>query len=228
MKLSSLLAHTLLPACCSALLAACAAPAPQAATPLQPPSAALQDATPPRLSRITIASGATAHWQALDEARRIRALETLNARFSPPAAAGDQALAASPALSLDLAVEDIQLSSPVRAVVNHLLPVGVLVNAGKSLTGGSAARTMGSISLRGELREARTGTPVASFLVQESPDPMDLTAVTDQDAALDAAISRAADDLAQALAAARRGEAPRSHNGRLTLQAAPLPGTHLP
>ncbi len=69
----------------------------------------------------------------------------------------------------------IQTTQPALATVSHLLPIGMVMNLGKSAAG-SKGSFMGSVVLAGEMYDSQDNTRVAAFLTRKGPNAMDLTA----------------------------------------------------
>ncbi|GAA5185733.1 hypothetical protein GCM10025771_42380 [Niveibacterium umoris] len=175
-----------------------------------------------QLASVDITVAGNGRWDGFTDTQRQQARALARESFAR-ATADTGAQAASPegeTLRLSLTVEDMTPANTTRSVINHVLPIGLVANVGKSVSGAGTSRTMGSVTIAGELRDARSGTLVASFRAETSPDPMNLNAVISQDAAMKAAIERSAEAFASALSKARKGEDPCAGSGtcRLTLQ----------
>ncbi|WP_417069892.1 DUF3313 family protein [Niveibacterium terrae] len=174
------------------------------------------DAHPPRLSHyecaiidpVTLSTPDEEHWKGVSEALRVEAAKQTLAEFTRVVEA-KLPLADKPcanALRLRLRVEDVRLSSPVAASIGHLLPIGLVLNAGRSASGGTAPKNMGQVTISGELRDANLDMLLASFETRQGPDAFDVASVVSQQTAMNAAISRAAGKFAEALKKARKLE----------------------
>jgi len=162
-----------------------------------------------QLDTVDITVAGNGRWDGVSEAQRQQALAQARESFARATAATGAAYAAEDeTLRLSLTVEDVKPANTTRSLLNHLTPIGLAANLGKSASGSGSSRTMGSVTIAGELRDARSGALVASFRTQASPDPMNLNAVISQEAAMKAAIDRSADAFSKALDKARKGEDP--------------------
>ena len=169
---------------------------------------------------ITVVGGE--HWKGVSATQRTEAVKLTSESFARVLAKLPGKADNDNALRLHLTVEDVKLASTVRSAISHVLPIGLIANAGKSAAGGSA-HAMGSVTIVGELRDAHTNALVASFSAEETPDPMSFGASFSQDGAMQAAIERTADDFAKALANARKGDTDgvaAATGGRLKFQVA--------
>ncbi|WP_172204526.1 DUF3313 family protein [Niveibacterium sp. COAC-50] len=175
-----------------------------------------------QLDTVDITVAGNGRWDGVTDTQRQQALALARESFARAAAGAGAQITATEGetLRLSLTLEDMKPANTTRSVINHVLPIGLVANVGKSVSGAGASRTMGSVTIAGELRDARSGTLVASFRAETSPDPMNLNAVISQDAAMKAAIERSAEAFATALSKVRKGEDPcaGSSTCRLTLQ----------
>ncbi|MCX9155830.1 DUF3313 domain-containing protein [Niveibacterium sp. 24ML] len=182
-----------------------------------PPAQGLSHYSRVQLDTVDITVPGNGRWDGVSEAQRQQAVALTRESFGR-ATSGNTIPPASSAngtLHLSLTVEDVRPANTTRSVINHLMPIGLAANLSKSVAGTGASPSMGSVTIVGELRDARSGALVASFRSQASPDPMDLDAVLSQDAAMKAAIKRSAADFSKALRKAREGENPSTADCRL-------------
>ena len=147
------------------------------------------------------------HWQNVSAAQRLQA--TILARDAFTAAlSGDLPVTSEvddDVLRLRFVVEEVQPASLVGVSLTHILPGGLPLNSLKNGTGAESPLLMGTVVIAGELRDARSDALVASFWMQQGPDPAKLVAVATQEDAMKAAIDRSAAKFATALAKARAG-----------------------
>lgn len=199
-------------------------------------STAGSDAPPTRLSRyecaiidpVALSAPDKEHWKGVSEALReeaaSQALNEFTRAVEPTLPVTGKPCAN--ALRLRLRIEDVKLSSPVAASIGHILPIGLLLNAGRGAAGGSAPRNMGQVTISGELRDANRDELLASFETHQGPNAFDVGSVVSQQTAMKAAITRSADSLAQALEKARKIEpdcAANDASGSVALKAPDCP-----
>ncbi|WP_374511511.1 DUF3313 family protein [Niveibacterium sp.] len=175
-----------------------------------PPAQNLSRYSRVQLDTVDITVPGNGRWDGVSEAQRQQAVALTRESFGRATSgnATQPAPSANDTLRLSLTVEDVKPANTTRSVISHLTPIGLVANLGKSVAGAGASRSMGSVTIVGELRDARSGALVASFRTQATPDPMNLDAVFSQDAAMKAAIDRSAADFSKALGKAREGENP--------------------
>lgn len=83
--------------------------------------------------------------------------------------------AAPGTLKLKLTLTGIETTKPVLATAAHLTPAGAIVNAGRQVAGKNGS-FFGTVTYAADLTDAVTGARVYSFITQQSPDALDLTA----------------------------------------------------
>jgi hypothetical protein len=76
---------------------------------------------------------------------------------------------------LKLYLGGLEKTKPVASGVTHLLPIGLAINIGKGVMGKNGA-FMGTATVGGEVTDSVNGTLIASFLVKEAPNAMDIPA----------------------------------------------------
>ncbi|MBP6941202.1 MAG: DUF3313 domain-containing protein [Syntrophorhabdaceae bacterium] len=79
-------------------------------------------------------------------------------------------------LRLKFTLAGLEKTNPAMATVTHVIPIGLVMNLGKSAAGMSGS-FMGSVTLAGELYDSQTNTLVFSFLTKKAPNAMDITTV---------------------------------------------------
>lgn len=201
-------------ALCLALLAGCAhepglriEPADTLASAPGPARPALEPYGRLLVDPVDLTMAEDGRWQGVDEARRAE-LGHLTQESFEQAAGARLALTdhtGAGVLRLHLTVEDLKLARPLGATVTHLLPIGLVLNAGRSLSGASAPGSMGSVTISGQLRDAQSNALLATFHTRMGPDPMNLGAALSQDAAMKAAVERTAKHFAIALSKLQEG-----------------------
>jgi predicted small secreted protein len=80
---------------------------------------------------------------------------------------------------LRLILAGLQKTRPVGSVVAHALPIGLALNLGKGAMGKSGS-LMGTATVGGEFTDSTNGTLIATFLVKEAPNAMDVTAIVSE------------------------------------------------
>ena len=99
---------------------------------------------------------------------------------------------------LHLILAGIKESKPVAATVLRLTPLGLGASAAKTVSGGSSA-LVGSVTVSGELLDAKSGEALAGFVATESPIALDLTSGLGKLRAAELGIERGSEEFAQAL-----------------------------
>ena len=99
---------------------------------------------------------------------------------------------------LHLILAGIKESKPVAATVLRLTPLGLGASAAKTVSGGSSA-LVGSVTVSGELLDAKSGEALAGFVATESPIALDLTSGLTKLRAAELGIERGSEDFAAAL-----------------------------
>ncbi len=79
-------------------------------------------------------------------------------------------------LRLKFTLAGLEKTNPAMATVTHVIPIGIVMNLGKSAAGMNGS-FMGSVTLAGELYDSGTNTLVFSFLTKKAPNAMDITTV---------------------------------------------------
>jgi hypothetical protein len=79
-------------------------------------------------------------------------------------------------LRLKFTLAGLEKTNPAMATVTHVIPIGLVMNLGKSAAGMSGS-FMGSVTLAGELYDSGTNTLVFAFLTKKTPNAMDITTV---------------------------------------------------
>ncbi len=79
-------------------------------------------------------------------------------------------------LRLKFTLAGLEKTNPAMATVTHVIPIGIVMNLGKSAAGMNGS-FMGSVTLAGELYDSQTNTLVFSFLTKKAPNAMDITTV---------------------------------------------------
>ena len=79
-------------------------------------------------------------------------------------------------VSLKLILAGLEKTRPVASTLAHALPVGLVLNLGKGAMGKNGS-FMGTATVGGEFTDSTNGTLIASFLVKESPNAMDISAL---------------------------------------------------
>jgi hypothetical protein len=79
-------------------------------------------------------------------------------------------------LRLKFTLAGLEKTNPAMATVTHVIPIGLVMNLGKSAAGMNGS-FMGSVTLAGELYDSQTNTLVFSFLTKKAPNAMDITTV---------------------------------------------------
>lgn len=153
------------------------------------------------LGKIELDEAAGKHWQGVSNTQRTLASDALRERFTQSLGEPQTGLSE---LQLSLTLQDVKLSKPVLSSAAHLLPIGLVLNAGRSLLDSPAPGNMGSVVIAGELRDPVSDRLFASFLTEQTPDAMNVPAVVSQDAAIKAAIGEAASRFGTALAGLRQ------------------------
>ena len=96
-----------------------------------------------------------------------------------------------------------EASTPVLSTVSHVLPVGLVVNAGAQATGGRGTFS-GWVSYAVEIEDAHTGTLLYAHVANRSANALDITANFGPLDAAKAGVRSAADKLDKELAGATR------------------------
>jgi hypothetical protein len=99
---------------------------------------------------------------------------------------------------LHLILAGIKESKPVAATVLRLTPLGLGASAAKTVSGGSSA-LVGSVTVSGELFDAKSGEALAGFVATESPIALDLTSGLTKLRAAELGIERGSEEFAVAL-----------------------------
>ena len=102
-----------------------------------------------------------------------------------------------------LTLTGAEASTPVLSTVSHVLPVGLVVNAGAQATGGRGTFS-GWVSYAVEIEDAHTGTLLYAHVANRSANALDITANFGPLDAAKAGVRSAADKLDKELAGATR------------------------
>lgn len=98
-----------------------------------------------------------------------------------------------------LTLTGAEASTPVLSTVSHVLPVGLVVNAGAQATGGRGTFS-GWVSYAVEIEDAQTGTLLYAHVASRSANALDITANFGPLDAAKAGVRSAADQLGKELA----------------------------
>lgn len=107
---------------------------------------------------------------------------------------------------LELTLAGMGDNVPVASTAATVLPIGLVRNL---TSGGQAATFSGSVTYKGELRDAQTNELLVAFVTSKTPSALDLAATVDTQAAQEAAVTESAKDLRDAIAAAQQQAAVR-------------------
>ena len=102
-----------------------------------------------------------------------------------------------------LTLTGAEASTPVLSTVSHVLPVGLVVNAGAQATGGRGTFS-GWASYAVEIEDAQTGTLLYAHVASRSANALDITANFGGLDAAKAGVRSAADQLGKELAGSPR------------------------
>lgn len=102
-----------------------------------------------------------------------------------------------------LTLTGAEASTPVLSTVSHVLPVGLVVNAGAQATGGRGTFS-GWASYAVEIEDAQTGTLLYAHVASRSANALDITANFGELDAAKAGVRSAADQLGKELAGSPR------------------------
>lgn len=106
-------------------------------------------------------------------------------------------------LRVRLTLTGAEASTPVLSTVSHVLPVGLVVNAGAQATGGRGTFS-GWVSYAVEIEDAQTGTLLYAHVASRSAKALDITANFGRLDAAKAGIRSAADQLGKELSGSAR------------------------
>jgi hypothetical protein len=143
---------------------------------------------------VAVYQGADASWNGVSEEAKHEMAQFVRSEFARALQPGYPVVEqpGPGVLRLKFTLVDLELTRPMLATASHLMPVGLAMNLGKGAAGAKGS-FMGSVTLAGELIDARTGEVVASFLTVQSPNAMDVGAMTSQTGAARTAITEAAE-----------------------------------
>lgn len=79
------------------------------------------------------------------------------------------------ALRLHLTLTGVETSSPVISTVTHVVPAGLVVNAGLQAAGLNGT-FFGSVSYAAEIFDASNGSLLYAYVTKQTPDALDVTA----------------------------------------------------
>ena len=106
-------------------------------------------------------------------------------------------------LRAKLTLTGAEASTPVLSTVSHVLPVGLVVNAGAQATGGRGTFS-GWVSYAVEIEDAQTGALLYAHVASRSANALDITANFGGLDAAKAGVRSAADQLGKELAGSTR------------------------
>lgn len=84
---------------------------------------------------------------------------------------------------IKLVLADVEKTKPMLSTASHLMPIGAMMNVGKSAAG-MRGSFMGAATVAGDIYDSQSGNLVFSFLTKQAPLAMDMTdTFTSMDAA---------------------------------------------
>lgn len=99
---------------------------------------------------------------------------------------------------LQLTLAGMSENVPVAATASRIAPVGIVANMANSAAGGNPTFT-GTVTILGKFLDAQTGEPIATFVTTRGPGAFDLGATLTSRDAQEAAITRTAEEVRDAL-----------------------------
>lgn len=108
-------------------------------------------------------------------------------------------------LRLKFTLAGLELTKTALATVTHVIPVGLVLNIGKSAAG-MPGSFMGSVTLAGELYDGETNTLVFAFVTKKSPNAMNVTTMLSGLDAAKKAITEVAEKFVEEVDKTRKGE----------------------
>lgn len=104
--------------------------------------------------------------------------------------------------TLDLTLVGMSDNVPVAATASRIAPVGIVSNVVRAATDSPPTFT-GTVTIKGEFRDSKTGERLATFVTTKAPNAIDLGATLSTKDAQQAAINNAANDLRDSIANAQ-------------------------